>query len=161
METERLRLTPLREADADWLHTLWTGPAVRRYLWDDEIIPAERTRAIIAESIRERDRYGLWSAAARTDGRQIGFCGYWPFFDPPVIQLICGLDPGSWGLGYAHEMCVPMIRHGHETLGMDTIRAATDAPNTASIRALERLGFRHEKTETVNGLETLFYTHRA
>ena len=39
LETERLILRPWSLDDIDALHQIWTDPQVRRYLWDDEVIP--------------------------------------------------------------------------------------------------------------------------
>jgi len=158
-ETERTRLRPIGTGDLAWLHPLWTSQAVRRYLWDDEVIPREKTREIIAESIaaHEQQTHGLWSITLTDEPDPIGFTGYWPFFEPPVVQLICGLDPRYWGRGLAHEVSRAMIAVGRATYGLTAIRAATDAPNRASIRALARLGFQLERREVVNGADTLFY----
>src|SRR5439155_12623220 len=42
-----LSLLPLARSDANELHALWTTPSVRRFLWDGEIIPFERTVDIV------------------------------------------------------------------------------------------------------------------
>lgn len=43
------------------------------------------------------------------------------------------------------------------TLGVTCVVAATDPPNTASVRVLERLGMRFERQGRLQGLETLFF----
>lgn len=62
--TSRLEVRPLVAADTEPLHALWTAPGVRRYLWDDEVIPLDRTSSVVPESIRlfETAGYGLWAA---------------------------------------------------------------------------------------------------
>jgi RimJ/RimL family protein N-acetyltransferase len=42
--------------------------------------------------------------------------------------------------------------------GIHAVRAATDPPNTASIRVMERLGMTFERRGELNGLDTVFYT---
>ena len=51
IKTKRLVLAPLTLDDTNNLHELWTHPEVRRYLWDDTIIPLEQTATIIHTSI--------------------------------------------------------------------------------------------------------------
>ena len=39
LTTRRLELRPCAPADLDALHALFTDADVRRWLWDDEVIP--------------------------------------------------------------------------------------------------------------------------
>lgn len=155
MNTSRLTLQPLTANHRHALHALWTLPEVRRYLWDNEIIPLEMVQSIVDESMAaaERNEYGLWMAFEKGKNELIGFTGFWPFFDPPQIQLIYGLAPGVWGKGYATEMGKAMIEYGFERHGYSEIVAATDPPNKASVRVMERLGMVFWKQEG----ETIFY----
>ena len=158
--TPRLILKPLEVADVDWLHALWTLPEVRRYLWDGELVPRSQTREMIvqSEAAHKEKTYGLFSiSACINQSTPFGFTGFWPFFDPPQIQLICGLDPACWGKGYAHEASRAIIEYGKTQLGMEKIIAATDPPNQASIRAMERLGMRRAGEATMDGNPTLFF----
>ena len=159
METERLVLLPLAPSDAEALHALWTDPAVRRYLFDDEIIP----RSLVDEEIATSERlmathgYGLWTARMRDADTIIGFCGYRFFHEPPQLQLLYGLAPAYWGRGLATEAARAMIRRGFDVNGCDRIIASADTPNVASHRVMERAGMRFWKRETVNGLDTVYY----
>jgi hypothetical protein len=45
LTTARCLLHPIGPEDVEPLHDLWTSPGVRRFLWDDEVVPIERTRA--------------------------------------------------------------------------------------------------------------------
>jgi ribosomal-protein-alanine N-acetyltransferase len=140
----RCWLRPFAEADLDGLHALFTDPSVRRYLLDDELVPMRWTRAEIERSRRSfcAHGHGLWSVALAEDGPPVGFTGYREFREPPVLELIYGLHPEHQGRGLAAEAARAAIRHGFETLGLDPIRASTDAPNEASLRLARRLGFR-------------------
>ena len=128
---------------------------MRRYLWDDEIISLEVVQSIVTECMvaSERNEYGLWMAFEKGQDKLIGFTGFWPFFDPPQIQLIYGLSPDVWGKGYATEMGKAMIEYGFERHGYSEIIAATDPPNEASVRVMERLGMIFWKREG----ETIYY----
>ena len=49
LTTERLLLRPIKPTDEAELLTLWTNPDVRKYLWDDVIIPVEKVKEFEAE----------------------------------------------------------------------------------------------------------------
>jgi ribosomal-protein-alanine N-acetyltransferase len=159
VETDRLSLRPLESRDAEALHALWTDLEVRRFLWDGEIIPFEQTAAVIAESERlfRTENRGLWGAFTRETPVLCGFGGFWYFRDPPELELLYGLDRAHWGRGYATEIARAVLEFGRTRLAMTDVRASTDAPNVASVRVLERLGFTLERRATVNGLDTLFF----
>jgi RimJ/RimL family protein N-acetyltransferase len=160
LTTARLVLRPLATADASALHQLWIAPGVRRFLWDDEVIPLTRTLDVIAtsEQLFREHRFGLW-AAWRTDAvfALSGFGGIWPFRDPPVYELLYGVAESAWGSGYATEIARAVCRYGFDELKMSSIRASTDVGNTASIHVLEKLGFVCVARNVVDDLDTLFF----
>jgi ribosomal-protein-alanine N-acetyltransferase len=139
--TARLDLLPCTQADAPALWEIWTDPDVRRYLWDDEVIPVERARAIVADSVAEARTSGLGLRTVRRRGAEtiVGFCGLLPNHAGEV-ELLYGLAPACWGQGLATEAARAVLRDAFEVLGLARVVAATDPPNHASIRVLERLG---------------------
>ncbi len=159
IETARLRLRPLAEADVDELHTLWSSPEVRKYLWDNEVIAHQRTASLIGESLRHFavHGYGLWGARLHDREGLVGFGGFWYFHTPPKLELLYGIAPEHWNRGLATEIAQALIRYGFEELEFSEVRASTDAPNAASARVLEKAGLQFERRAVVDGLETLFY----
>lgn len=162
LATPRLRLAPFQPSEAGALHEIWMDPEVRRYLWDDQILPPEQTAEIVERSgelFRERG-FGLWSIRLRLNDDLIGFGGFWHFREPPELELILGVAPWLQGTGIATEAGTELIRHAFEELGFDEVRGSADAANTASLRLMEKLGMRQERRATVQGLDTLFYSLR-
>lgn len=160
IETDRCRLHPLTVADAAPLHALWTRPRVRRFLWDDQIIPEAQTTDMLQTSVRmfAAHGFGLWGTTMQEDNTLAGFAGYWPFWTPPIDELVIGIAPEHWGQGIATEVGTALIRFAFETLGMPAVHASTDAPNRAAVRAMEKLNMAFARRATVDGLDTLFYT---
>jgi ribosomal-protein-alanine N-acetyltransferase len=160
IETARLRLRPLAEADVDELHGLWSSPEVRKYLWDDEVIARQRTASLVGESLRlfAAHGYGLWGARLHHREELVGFGGFWYFHTPPKLELLYGIAPEHWNRGLATEIARTLVRYGFEELGFSEVWASTDAPNAASARVLEKAGLRCERRAVVDGLETLFYS---
>lgn len=160
LQTPRLRLRPYTPADLDALHALWTEPAVRKYLFDDELVTRDFVENEIASSTAHfaAHGYGQWIFEAKGEGTLVGFGGYRAFFEPPELQLLVGLVPACWGQGYAAEGLGALIRYGFETLGFDEILACADVPNAASRRLIERLGFRFRDRAIRDGADTMCFT---
>jgi ribosomal-protein-alanine N-acetyltransferase len=159
LDSGRCTLHPLRTSDADALHVLWTSRGVRRFLWDDAIVPFETTAGAIERSRQmfASDGFGLWGLWPRASPALSGFAGLWPFRDPPEIELLYGTAEPLWGEGYATEAARAVIAHCFSALDMPVVRASTDAPNLASIRVLEKLGFVPTRRAAVGGLDTVFF----
>lgn len=161
LQTSRLLLEPFSPAAVDELHALWTNPEVRRYLWDDEVIPRSRAVDLVASSERafaERG-FGFWSLFLREAPEQlIGFCGFRVFEGTDEPELLYGILPAWWGKGIVTEAGHAAIRYGFEQCGFERIIAATDTPNQSSVRVMQRLGMVFESRRTFHGLDTVFYS---
>jgi [ribosomal protein S5]-alanine N-acetyltransferase len=152
-------LRPLARSDAIELQALWTTPGGRRYLWDGEIIPFERTLSIVDESARlfAAHGFGLWGARSTDPSPLAGFAGLWYFRDPPELELLYGVDENLWGHGIAVTIASAVIAYACTELKLRRIGASTDASNIQSVRVLEKLGFEFIKRQTVERLDTVFY----
>ena len=157
--TDRCVLQPVSPDDVVALHRLWTSPGVRRFLWDDEIIPIERAAEAVSTSLElfEQHRFGLWAARLKGSTEICGFTGLWPFRDPPEFELLYGISEPLWGQGYAGEVAQAVMTYCYDTLDMTIVRASIDAPNVASERVLEKLGFTRLRRATVGGLDLVFF----
>ena len=158
-ETKRCELRPVAPEDTTELHRLWTSPGVRRFLWDDVIIPLERAAEAVATSLElfEQHRFGLWAARLKGSTEISGFAGIWPFRDPPEFELLYGVAEPLWGQGYAVEASQAVVTYCYDTLDMNVVRASIDAPNAASARVLEKLGFTRLRRATVGGSDLIFF----
>lgn len=159
IETARLRLRPFTREDVDELHRLFVEPGVRKFLWDDEVIPRERTESVIETSIAsfEAKGFGLWAILPQAKDALIGFCGFWLFHDPPQLELLYGLSEAYWSKGLAAEVAGAMLSYGFEQLGFERIEASTDAAHAASVRVMQKAGMTFWKRECTNGLDTVYY----
>ena len=159
IETPRLRLRPFMREDADELHQLFVEPGVRKFLWDDEVIPKERAESVIETSITsfETRGFGLWAVSPQAEDTLIGFCGFWLFHDPPQLELLYGLSESYWNKGLATEVARAMLDYGFERLGFERIEASTDAGNAASVSVMQKAGMSFWKRECTNGLDTVYY----
>lgn len=160
LATERLRLRPLCHDDVEALHRFYNDPEVRRYLWDNEHVSTETVRQIVDESQScFRDLGAGFFAIEMHDapGELVGFCGYRRFEGSDQPELLYGILPEFWGQGFVTEAASTVLRFGFEDCGMARIIAATDTPNQASVRVLQRLGMFFTERREYHGLDTVFY----
>jgi ribosomal-protein-alanine N-acetyltransferase len=166
-ETERLRLRPYGPADVDELQRLFGDPDVRRYLFDDRVMPREwvEVEAAANQQLFAERGYGVAllyrrdeSAAAGDEA--IGFAGFRPFFEPPEIQLLYGLLPEAWGLGYATEVARALVQRAFAELGFEEVIGVTDPPNRASMRVMVRAGLRFLEQKRRDGKEVVYFRAR-
>ena len=157
LETPRLSLFPVSIDDVDVLHAMWRDAEVRRYLWDDVEIDRETARAVVEQSVRdwERHGWGLWLVHKRD--RVVGFAGFRSSEETGQPELLFGFLPQAWHRGLATEAAQTALRYLFDVVRCHSAWAATDAPNVASVRVLERLGMQFDRREMVDGRDTLFY----
>ena len=163
--TARLLLRPVTESDRETLHAMFTQPGVRRFIFDNDVIEAEQTASIVTTSVElfRTSGHGLWIANsaerdASTDA--IGFGGFWHFREPPELELLYGVSDGYLKRGFGREIAHAIVRYGFDVLGMETIRASTDAVHVGSRRLLTDVGFVFEREDVVSGLPTAFFLCR-
>jgi ribosomal-protein-alanine N-acetyltransferase len=162
LDSARLTLSPWSVEHIDQLHALWTRPEVRRYLWDDETITRERAEATVREFMasQETEGTGGWLVLDRESGALAGFAALIRREAGGDPELLYGLAPEWWGRGLATEAARAVVSYAFGVLGCPRVTAATDVPNVASARVMERLGMRFTHRGTLNGLDTVFYEAR-
>jgi RimJ/RimL family protein N-acetyltransferase len=142
IETERLRLRRLTDADRDTVARWNADPDYTRHL------AGVQTRAQSDEQFgrwaRHWDEHGFGVVAVewRETGELIGRVGpqfhrYWPH-DPEVGWA---LDPAWWGRGIATEAGAAVVEWGFGELGYTRLVSITTEANTASRNVMAKLGF--------------------
>lgn len=142
--TERLRLDPLAPADGGEFLALFQNPEVRRYLLDDKVIDAAWAVREIEASARRFAHGGVGLFATRIRGSKgalAGVAGLRPY-SAGELQILYAVDPRAAGKGFASEMVGAVLDYCFDVAKMECVRATIDAPNRASLRLVERLGFR-------------------
>ncbi|MFO0797973.1 MAG: GNAT family protein [Gemmataceae bacterium] len=152
LETARLVLRPFEEADAEPLFPLAANPAVTRFtLWDHHQTLAD-TRVFVHDYARSRYCEGVPEPLAvclKADPRRwpVGAVGvFWASQPNRVMELGYWLGEPFWGAGYAAEACRAAVSHAFAAYAVERIQARVIAGNDASVRVLEKVGFRAEGT---------------
>ena len=117
-----------------------------------------------AEALAEYEKTLLPGAASYgksvyTDGRYIG--DIWVYClggeDPDAMLSFCIFEKSLWGQGAATgavRLFLPEIR---EKFGLKTLGAFTYSANVASVRVLQKSGFREVETFTEDGVESRYF----
>lgn len=145
--TPRMILRPWTRDDVDVLHEMWTTPDVRRYLWDDLVIPRETAVAVVEShhTTCEQHAIGYWNLhLIEQPDTFIGFCGFRFIDETSNLELMYGLMRDFWGRGIATEACAAAIDYLWNATDYSVLYARTDPPNAASVRVMQRLGMQHE-----------------
>jgi ribosomal-protein-alanine N-acetyltransferase len=161
LHSARWALRPIGPGDQAWLLEHWSLPLVRRWLWDDRLPTPQEVREIVESSTQTwaDPGYGFWGIAPPKGTGLIGTVGFRESsWEPGVCELVYSLDPAWWGKGIATEVSRAAIEWVFTTHGWLRIVGATDTPNLASARVLEKIGMRKVREGTLeNGLPTVFY----
>ncbi|MFI6910185.1 GNAT family N-acetyltransferase [Nonomuraea sp. NPDC050394] len=149
LHTDRLRLRPFTNADADALYTLHSNTHVMRY-WDSPpwTEPARSDRFIMMCHKMAEEGTGARVAIDRAcDGAYVGWCGL-TSWNPDYRSASLGycLSEAMWGHGYATEAAQALLRWAFDTLDLNRVQAEADTRNMASARVLEKVGFIREGT---------------
>jgi [ribosomal protein S5]-alanine N-acetyltransferase len=145
LETERLVLKPLSADEADSLYRISNEPNVRLYLWDNEHISEATIKSFIAQSDRmfSKENIGLFGVRMRGREDLLGFCGFVRLGGMEESELWYELTQKVWGMGIATEAAWACMCYAFEEVVMKRVIAGDDAPNTASLRAMEKLGMKY------------------
>jgi len=153
LETERLRLGPWSEADAERLCALHAERGGGTPTIDE-------ARAIIAAQIAATAEtgIGLLRISRRDAGDFIGYCGLIPgrsTVDEPEIAY--ELFRYAHGNGYATEAARAVVEAAAAT-GRTRLWSTVRAWNTPSFRVLEKLGFDRDHVSTDDRGELVWLT---
>ena len=147
IETERLRLRPFADTDAEAIYALQSNARVLRF-WDSPPW-ADRARAqAFLAMCRQMEQEGSGARLAIETAQTRTFIGWCSLFrwNPVYRSLGIGycLDEPAWGQGYATEAVGAMLKWAYGTLDLNRVEAELDTRNAASARVLHKLGFQRE-----------------
>jgi len=131
--------------DLDALHDTFSDPEVARYL----AVPRHASRADTERylaSIHEGFRTSsLYQWGIEHAGRIVGTCTLGGLdWENRRAEIGFVLARSAWGQGLMPDALTALIDHAFDDLKLHRIEADVDPRNGASLRLLERLGFRQE-----------------
>ena len=151
LETERLRMRPLHEEDADAIAALADNWNVVQHLG---VLPYPYARQdaveFIAMCAQRQDRHTFAIVLNESERRLIGIMGLNASTNEDTMVLGYWLGEPYWGHGYATEAAKVTVSHAFERLSVSTLDAACRPENPASRQVLQKCGFTAAGKGTMN-----------
>jgi RimJ/RimL family protein N-acetyltransferase len=94
--------------------------------------------------------HGLYAVVLKETGQPIGMCGLIKRDKFPDIDVGYAFLPEFWSKGYAREAVMAALEEAR-ALGRTRVIAIVSPGNAASIRLLEKLGFKKTGRTTMSG----------
>ena len=157
LETRRLSLSRVTQADREFLFDLVNEPAFKRYIGDKGVRNLDDAGAYLRDSYLAhyaRHGFGLYRVSLREEDTAIGICGLVKRDALPAPDLGFAFRQAHWANGYAYESSRAVLQEGRDIFGLRRILAIVDVDNASSTRLLEKLGFRFEAMVRMPGEST-------
>ena len=148
LETERLLIRRLSVDDAEFILTLLNEPSFLRYIGDKKVRNLDDARQYILNgpaASYEKHGFGLNLVELEASHTPIGMCGLLKREELPDPDIGFAFLPDFWNKGLAFEAANAVLHDARENLSLERILAITSLDNEASIKLLQRLGFKFEK----------------
>jgi [ribosomal protein S5]-alanine N-acetyltransferase len=119
-----------------------------QYRGPQRVHPREELERRFHEGPLEPKDFALFATVYKPEGCYIGRSGLYPFRNErseivPLEAFIAWYFARPyWSRGLATEAGEAWIAHGFDTMGLRRIEAGVNAANVASLRVVEKLGFR-------------------
>lgn len=161
IETGRLILRPMTEADAEAVF-LWTGdPVVNRYMPYPVHKNVDETKAWLRSLQGKTEEFGF---CLKETGQLIGAGSikYREEFD--AFEVGYNLNQAFWGMGYATEAAKALLNWAYENRGARRFMARHATANTASGHVLQKCGFqfshfgRYSRYDGSETFDATYYT---
>ena len=148
LATERLTLRPLTLDDDAFILKLVNEPSFIRHIGDKQVRTLPDARAYIESGPRASHSahgFGLDRVELTSTAQPIGMCGLLKRDILPDPDVGYAFLPEFWSRGYASEAVRAVLDDARQRLALSRVAAVVSNDNTASIRLLERMGFRFQR----------------
>ncbi|MGB0897314.1 MAG: GNAT family N-acetyltransferase [Flavobacteriaceae bacterium] len=150
IETERLILRPVEDADLQGMFELDSDPEVHKYLGNMPISTLDQAQEgidYLKQQYAERG-IGRWAVVLKETNEFMGWCGIKYLKESEqmngvfnVYELGYRFIPKFWGKGYATESAQAWVDYMFNEAGVKSLYAAADIPNKGSVNVLQKVGF--------------------
>jgi ribosomal-protein-alanine N-acetyltransferase len=156
LETSRLRLEPLAPEHAAALYTIYSEPAVRRFL-----IGCTTTRTdfdgLFDSAVQFGRSHGMWAIRHKDVHGLVGRVGFFAFGASARPELAFLLSERFWGQGLATEASAATLTYGFTRHAWAEVVAVARPANVAAIRVLVKLGMALAGTVMLGGAAAALY----
>ncbi len=146
IESERLALRAMTEDDAGFYLEMLSDPDFKTNIGDRGLLSLNDARSNMRERVfssYETYGFGMYLVTRRSDGEAVGMAGLVKRSFLEDVDVGYAFLPRGRGQGFATEAAAVCLRLARETFQMQRLAAIVAPHNAASIRVLDKLGFRH------------------
>ena len=137
LETQRLVLRRLTEADIPFMLRMFDDDAVRKHLGGR---PPRDEHSMLKMVRRRHDK--KWAVTLRDTGEYLGEVHIGKVVENTIGEIGYLFLREHWGKGYAREAVAAMMGHAFETLKLKRLWATVDDGNERSKKLLEKSEFK-------------------
>jgi len=160
LTTSRLTVRYLNEEDNALILELLTSPTWLEFIGDRGVHTLEDADGYIARMRGKYVQLGFGFCLVQlADSTKIGICGLIQREGLPDVDIGFALLPRFAGHGYALEAASVTLEYARDHLKLPRLAGITTPDNTRSIRLLETLGLRFERTVKLepDGVDLNYY----
>lgn len=154
LSTKRCRLCEITCEDVDDLYRIYSNPEITLYM-EDLFPDREQELAYTKDYIHNIYHfygYGMWVIKEKQSGKLIGRAGLEFREGEEGIELGFLVAKEYQRIGIAYEVCREILEYAKQYLEFDSIYSYSNPKNVASIRLIEKLGFKYAEQQKVNGI---------
>lgn len=147
IETERLNLREVTEADAAFILEILNDPDFVRFVADRGVRTLEDASHFIAERFTASYRhhgFGFWLVEPKESNVPAGICGLVKRDSLPGVDIGYAFLPPFRSKGYASEAAAAVLAYARDVVGLTRLLAITNPDNAVSMRVLEKIGMSFE-----------------
>lgn len=149
LETDRLIIREISIDDAPFIFSLVNTPGWLKFIGSRNVNTINDAEDYIKNKIinsYEKNGYGFYLVMLRTGKIPIGICGFAKrdYLDSPDLGF--AFLPEYEGFGYAYEAALVCMNYAVNVLNFKIITAITVRSNVRSIKLLEKLNMKYNKT---------------
>lgn len=159
-ETSRVQLREFESSDTLALSKILGDPSVMEFSRKGPLTEADTLRFIEwCNGSYQEHGYGQWALIEKKSGALIGFCGLSHATVDGVdeVEIAYRLAQNKWGNGLASEAANKVLDHGFSIRNIKSIVGIVSPRHEASIRVLEKIGFRSFSETRYSGWNVRVY----
>ena len=140
----RVQLQPLDESLLDTFVRLTTIPQVNQFLPFAPNYSRAEAESLLATVRNQQSGCFCWIIRTQDTLEEIGVLTAMPAFHHQCIQIGYWIDPQYQRMGYATQAVELIVKLAFQHLGKQRVQAQVVPGNEASVRVLEKAGFKKE-----------------
>jgi RimJ/RimL family protein N-acetyltransferase len=160
IETNRLILRPFEPSDAEAAFGWFGDPVVMRFTPTGPDKSTDETKTRLGSYAKHQLVHGFskWLISDRDSGVPIGDSGLLVLQGYGWIDLGFRFAQRYWGRGFATEAASAWVGAAFDEFRIGQLGAFVNPQNVASIRVLEKVGFRAEVRNMVMGMDAIVFS---